>query len=53
MFGKFDYFTGTCHLGSYEWGHIAHYLNGLYHRDDGPAIEMDDGVSFDFWLHGG
>ena len=26
-----------------EYGDIFHYLNGLYHREDGPACEYADG----------
>jgi hypothetical protein len=34
-----------------EFGTIYHYKNGLYHREDGPAIEFLSGEK-QWWLKG-
>jgi len=35
-----------------KYGNKRWYKNGKWHREDGPAVEENNGTYFEYWLDG-
>jgi len=33
-----------------EYGNKFWYKNGKWHREDGPAVELNNGTYFEYWI---